>query len=240
MNYLKALVTGSSGGIGKAVGLALAARGFDVAFHYRTSAEAAAAACREAAQLGVSAIALQADVTRLDEAERLVDSAAEELGGLSVIVNNVGDYVEKSALETSVDEWHDMINSNLNATFYTTRTAIPHLRAAGGGRIVNFAFASAQHAIADNVQTAYRVAKSGVIIYSKALAQELIANGITVNVVSPGVAENSVGLDEVVPLLPATYPAPLEDFGSAVGFLVSPEASYITGQVLEVAGGWRL
>jgi 3-oxoacyl-[acyl-carrier protein] reductase len=236
----KALVTGSAVGIGRAIALHLASRGFDVAFHYNNSADAANQASQEAAAHGVKSMALQADVTKPEQAQSLVETAAEKLGGLSVVVNNVGNYLEKPTSQTSIEEWQEMLDSNLNATFYITQTAIPHLKVAGWGRIVNFAFASAQHLIAADNQTAYRIAKTGIIIYTKSLAKELIKDNITANIIAPGVAENSVGLEETIPIMPNKRPARLEEICNAVGFFVSPESEYITGQILEVAGGWRL
>ncbi|EAW34384.1 bifunctional dihydropteridine reductase/dihydrofolate reductase TmpR [Lyngbya sp. PCC 8106] len=236
----KALVTGSASGIGRAIALDLAVKGFDVAFHYNHSAEAANQASQQAATHGIKSIALQADVTKPEQAQSLVENAAEKLGGLSVVVNNVGNYLEKPTSEISVEEWHQMLDSNLNATFYVTQATIPYFKAAGWGRIVNLAFASAQHTIAGEVETAYRIAKTGIIIYTKSLAKELILDNITANVVSPGVAENSVGLEETIPILPAKRPATVQDISNAVCFFISPEADYITGQVMEVAGGWRL
>ncbi|MEB3830857.1 bifunctional dihydropteridine reductase/dihydrofolate reductase TmpR [Phormidium sp. CCY1219] len=238
--FKKALVTGSAVGIGKAIALDLASKGFDVAFHYNRSAEAAKKASQEAAKWGVKSVALQADITQPEAAQLLVENAAKELGGLSVVVNNVGNYLEKAIGQTSIKEWHEMLDSNLNATFYVTQTAIPYLKEAGWGRIVNFAFASAQHSIADDEQSAYRIAKTGIIVYTKSLAKELAKHNITANVVSPGVAENSVGLEETIPLLPTQRPATLEELSNAVGFFINPQSDYITGQVLEVAGGWRL
>ncbi|MEB3885993.1 bifunctional dihydropteridine reductase/dihydrofolate reductase TmpR [Lyngbya sp. CCY1209] len=236
----KALVTGSAVGIGRAIALHLAGQGFDVAFHYKNSADAANQASQEAATYGIKSMALQADVTKPEQAQSLVETAAEKLGGLSVVVNNVGNYLEKLASQTSIKEWQEMIDSNLNATFYVTQTAIPHLKAAGWGRIVNFAFASAQHLIATDDQTAYRIAKTGIIIYTKSLAKELIKDNITANIIAPGVAENSVGLEETIPLLPNQRPARLKEICNAVDFFISPESEYITGQFLEVAGGWKL
>lgn len=90
------------------------------------------------------------------------------------------------------------------------------------------------------MQPVYRIAKTGIIVYTKSLALELIGDNITVNVISPGVAENSIGLDEMIPVLPTRRPATLEKISNIVNFLVSPEADYITGQILEVSGGWRL
>jgi len=236
----KALVTGSAVGIGRAIGLDLASQGFDVAFHYNNSAQAAQQASQEAANQGVKSIALQADITKPDRAKFLVERAAEELGGLSVAINNVGNYLEKPLSTISREEWHQLLDSNLNSTFYVNQAILPYLKAAGWGRIVNFAFASAQHIIADDLQPAYRVAKTAIVSYSKSIAKELIKDNITVNVVSPGVAENSIGLEEVLELLPKKRPATFEEICHAVNFFISPQANYITGQILEVAGGWRL
>ena len=237
----KALVTGSATGIGKAIALDLASKGFDVAFHYNRSEEAAHAACQEAATHRVKAIALQADVTKPEEAKLLVENAAKELGGLSVLVNVVGNYLgEKPTSQVQVHEWQEVFDSNLNATFYVTQPAIPHLKKANGARIINFACASAHHTIAYKLNAPYVIAKTGIIIYSKSLAQELVKAQITVNVISPGVAENSIGLEETIPLLPMKRPATLQEISNAAYFFISPKANYITGQVLEVAGGWRL
>ncbi|MBO1351708.1 MAG: bifunctional dihydropteridine reductase/dihydrofolate reductase TmpR [Hormoscilla sp. GUM202] len=236
----KALVTGSAVGIGRAIALDLASKGFDVAFHYNNSAEAAKQGSQEAATHGVKSIALQADITKPEQAKSLVETAAGQLGGLSVVVNNVGNYSEKKISQVSVEEWHKMLDSNLNCTFYVNKTAIPYLKAAGWGRIVNFAFASAQNMIADDINPVYRIAKTGIIVYTKSLAKELIKDKITVNVVSPGAAENTIGLEECIHILPTKRPATLKEISDAVGFFISPEADYITGQNLEVAGGLRL
>jgi 3-oxoacyl-[acyl-carrier protein] reductase len=236
----KALVTGSSTGIGKAIALDLASRGFDVVIHYRRSMDAAKQTCEEAIARGVKAIPIAADVTNPQEAASLVNLAAEQLGGLSVLVNNVGNYVEVPTLEVSVADWQEMINSNLNATFYVTRAAIPHLESAGWGRIVNMGFASAQNLVARKYITPYVIAKTGVMIYTKSIARDLITKDITANVVSPGVAENSIDLEEFLVNLPTGRPATLKEMTDAVWFFVNPDSGYITGQILEVAGGWNL
>ncbi|NET78357.1 bifunctional dihydropteridine reductase/dihydrofolate reductase TmpR [Okeania sp. SIO1F9] len=236
----KALVTGSAVGIGRAIALDLASKGFDVAFHYNRSADAANQASQEAANYGVKSIALQADVTKPEQAKSLVDNSAKQLGGLSVVVNNVGNYLRKPISKTSIKEWQKVINSNLNATFYITQAALPYLRAANGARIVNFACAHAQNVVARRTNTAYIIAKTGIIIYTKSLAQELIQDKITVNVVSPGVAENSWDVEEMIPKLPAKRPAYLTEINHAVWFFINPNSDYITGQVLEVSGGWNL
>lgn len=240
----KALVTGSSGGIGKAIALDLASKGFDVAFHYKNSAEAANQASKEAASYGVKAIALQADITKPEQAQSLVDNAAAQLGGLSVVVNNVGDFLSKPTSQILVEEWYSIIDSNLNTTFYITQAAIPHLKSAGWGRIINIGAASAQNVTARGNNTAYIIAKTGIIIYTKSLAKELIEDNITANVVSPGIAENSFEYEadykNTVPVLPAKRPAKLSEIAHAAYFFIQPESEYITGQVLEVSGAWYL
>ncbi|MEO1430725.1 MAG: bifunctional dihydropteridine reductase/dihydrofolate reductase TmpR [Cyanobacteria bacterium J06632_19] len=240
----KALVTGSSGGIGKAIALDIASKGFDVAFHYNSSEEAAKQNCEEAEALGVKAIALQADITKPLEAQSLVEKAAAELGGLSVIVNNVGNYSSTPTSKISIEEWSSTIDSNLNTTFYVTRAAIPHLKSAGWGRIVNIGAASAQNVTARGSNTVYIISKTGIIIYTKSLAKELIENNITANVVSPGIAENSFEYEDdykdAMPKLPANRPAKLSEVAHAAWYFINPESEYITGQVLEVSGGWCL
>ncbi|WP_293064311.1 SDR family NAD(P)-dependent oxidoreductase [Okeania sp. SIO2B3] len=184
----KSLVTSSAVGIGRAITLDLASKVFDVAFHYNKSVEAANQAAQEATNYGVKAIVKQADITKPEQAQSLVENAAAQLSGLSVVVNNVGNYLRKPISKTSIKEWQEVINSNLNATFYITKAALPYLKAANGARIVNFACASAQKMAARQTNTAYIIAKTGIIIYTKSLAVELIKDKITVNVVSPGVA----------------------------------------------------
>ncbi|MEL7036421.1 MAG: bifunctional dihydropteridine reductase/dihydrofolate reductase TmpR [Cyanobacteria bacterium J06592_8] len=238
----KALVTGSAKGLGRAIALDLASKGFNVAFHYNRSEDAAKQACEEARTYGVKAIALQADVTNSDQAKSLVENAADRLGGLSVLVNNVGNYSQEENItsKVSIQDWHDILDSNLNATFYVTREAIPHLQKAGSGRIVNFACASAQNLMARRINTPYIIAKTGIIIYTKSLAKELIPDKITANLIAPGIAENSFDVEEITPTLPLKRPATLQEIVGAAWFFISPEAEYITGQVLEVSGGWFL
>jgi NAD(P)-dependent dehydrogenase (short-subunit alcohol dehydrogenase family) len=231
-----ALVTGSAKGIGKAILLALAKKGFDVAVHYHNSQSEAEQTRIEAEKLGVRAIKVQADITNPAQAQSLVQSVASELGGLHVLVNNVGDYIRKPIEETTPKEWHSMLDSNLNAPFYLTQAAIPHLLEAGWGRVINIGFAGAQNLVARTGITPYVIAKTGVILYSKALAKRLASKGITVNVVSPGIAETSISkpLEDI----PVGRLAHLEELANAVLFFV--DQPYLTGQVLEVAGGWNL
>jgi len=233
-----ALVTGSASGIGRGIALALARDGYDVAVHHRRSAPEAEATRAELEALGARAITLQADLTDRLAAAALVEQAHDELGSLAVLVNNVGNYGYRPLDELSLEEWDDVFATNLDATLATCRTAVPLMRSAGGGRIVNLGYAGAQNLVARPNMTAYAIAKTGVVLLTKAIARGEAANGITANVVAPGVIENSA----TKPLgeIPAGREGRIEEVAAAVLYFVSPGAAYVTGQVLEVAGGWNL
>ena len=233
-----ALVTGSAKGIGKAIVLELASLGFDVAVHYHSSEQEAKKVAAKAQTKGVKALTFKADVTKESEATRLVEQTYEALGSLTVLVNNVGNYHKSELADHSSKDWRAMFDSNLHATFYTCQIAIPLMRKEGQGRIINIGFAGAEHLIARPITTAYSIAKTGVILYSKALAKAEAERGITVNVISPGVMENS----ETKPIneIPIGRTGKLGELTAAVRFLVSDDATYITGTTIEVAGGWHL
>jgi NAD(P)-dependent dehydrogenase (short-subunit alcohol dehydrogenase family) len=233
-----ALVTGANRGIGRAIALQLAGLGFDLVVNYRTQQAEAEQVAAQAAASGVRARAVRADVTDPRQARQLVLDAHELTGGLQVLVNNVGDYHHGPLAELTPEVWHRMLDSNLNSTFYTCQAALPLLKQAGWGRIINLGYAGAEQLKARPGIVAYSLAKTGVILYSKALAKTAAGSGVTVNVISPGVLENS----ETVPLqeLPAGRTGTLDELTAAARFLLSAEASYVTGVTIEVAGGWNL
>jgi 3-oxoacyl-[acyl-carrier protein] reductase len=233
-----ALVTGSARGIGRAILLGLAQDGYDVIVHYRRSRDEAERVAELARGTGVRAHTLQADVTDPEQAAGLVEDAHRLAGGLRVLVNNVGNYHHGPLDELTVDTWHEMFDSNLHATFYTCRRAVPLLRAGGGGRILNLGYAGAEHLLARPGIAPYTIAKTGVILYSKALAKAEANSGITVNVISPGVMENSVAQPRRE--IPIGRSGSLAELVPVARFLVSEEADYITGTTIEVAGGWNL
>ncbi len=237
-NRRAALVTGSSKGIGRGIALALARAGYDVAIHYRASRDEAEAVRLEAESFGVQSVTLKADVTKPDEAAALVQGAQEAFGRLDALVNNVGNYVRKPLLDLEISEWHDMMDSNLNATFYTCRAAIPGMRKAGYGRIINIGYAGARNLLARPGIVPYAIAKTGVDLLTKAIAKSEIAHGITANVVAPGVIENSVS--QPITEIPAGRLGRIDELTSAVLYFVSDDAEYVTGQTLEIAGGWNL
>jgi len=233
-----ALVTGSARGIGRGIALGLARAGFDIAVHYRRSRADAEATRSEIEALGVRAVTLQADLTDRGAAATLVRETHARLGGLAVLVNNVGNYVYAPIAELTDDEWDDVLATNLEATFATCRAAVPLMREAGGGRIVNLGYAGAQNLVARPDLAAYAIAKTGVVLLTKAIARAEAANGITANVVAPGVIETSA--TKPLAEIPAGREGRIEEVVDAVLFFVAPEAAYLTGQVLEVSGGWNL
>ncbi|MFN3265416.1 MAG: bifunctional dihydropteridine reductase/dihydrofolate reductase TmpR [Deinococcales bacterium] len=233
-----ALVTGAARGIGQAIALRLGREGYSVAVHYHTSQQEAQATCVQLEALGVKAMALQADVRNPQAASGLVQQAAEGLGGLGVLVNNVGNYIKKPFAELLIEDWQEMLASNLNNTFYTCHAALPIMRQQKYGRIVNLGFAGAQNLIARTNILPYAIAKTGVILLTKAIAQAEATNGITANVVAPGVIENSVS--QPLHLIPMGRLGTLEELSEAVWYFVRSDSSYLTGQILEVAGGFAL
>jgi 3-oxoacyl-[acyl-carrier protein] reductase len=233
-----ALVTGAARGIGRAIAWRLAQEGYDLVVHYNTSRAEALSTCRELEVLGVKATALQADLRDSNQAQDLIRSAARELGGLGVLVNNVGNYLKKPLADLNLEDWHEMLNSNLNNTFYTCHAALPIMREQQYGRIINLGFAGTQQLQTRPTILPYTIAKTGVILLTKAIAQAEAKHGITANVVSPGVIENSVS--KPLELIPMNRLGTLEELAEAIWFFVQPSSSYITGQVLEVAGGFQI
>ena len=233
-----ALVTGAAKGIGRAIALKLASQGYDIAIHYRSSKDEAEAVRLEVEAFGVRTVALSADLRDATEVQKLVSSAAEALGGLGVLVNNVGNYVRKPFEDLAVEDWHEMLNSNLNAAFYTCHAALPVMRAQSYGRIVNLGLAGAQNLIARPQILPYTIAKTGLILLTKAIAQSEARHGITANIVAPGVIENSIS--KPVHMIPMARVGTLDELSDAVWHFVNPTSSYQTGQILEVAGGFNL
>lgn len=233
-----ALVTGAARGIGRRLALTLAAAGFDICVHYRSSQADALETVAQAQALGVRALALAADVTDEHAAKNLVNAAATALGGLRVLVNNVGDYHKGPFADLDARTWRAMFASNLDSVFFTCSAALPHLRASGAGLVVNLGYAGAEQLRARPGIVAYQIAKSGVLLYTKALARAEAAHGVRANVIAPGVIETSVSqpLEEI----PMGRLGTLDEMAGALRYLVSPEAAYITGVQIEVAGGWNL
>lgn len=231
--------------MGKTIALALAREGADVAITYRTRVREARAVVASIRALGRSSVALRADLTRPADCARAVAGAARALGRLDILVNNVGEWIVKTVEATELREWREVLDSNLTATYLCSKAAVPHMRRNGWGRIVNLGAAGAYRAHGTAKMASFYAAKAGIVAFSKSLAREVGRDGITVNVVSPGVIR--------APELPLAAAMRRKDAGTAVRrpgtgadvvaavlFLVSDRASFITGDVLGVTGGWLL
>ncbi|HEY7587516.1 MAG TPA: SDR family NAD(P)-dependent oxidoreductase [Thermoplasmata archaeon] len=240
-----ALITGGSRRIGRAIALALGEAGADVAISYRRHATEAREVVRSLEGLGRRSLAIPADFRRPEVGRRLVDRAAERLGHLDILVNNVGEWAVESVGSMGLPTWRRVLDTNLTATFVCSKAAVRHMRRGRWGRIVNLGAAGAYRAHGAAKMSAFYAAKAGIVAFSKALAREVGQYGITVNVVAPGVIKDpQLALEgarrrrdrETAVGRPGTG----ADIASAVLFLVSDEASFITGDVLGVTGGWLL
>lgn len=237
-----ALVTGASRGIGRAIALALASKGFAVALNYAGSHDAAEAVKKEIEDAGGKAFTVQGDVSKSEDVDRIFKTVKDEFGGLDVLVNNAG--INKDALLIRMKEsnWDDVIATDLKSDFLTTKAAAAMMMRKRKGSIINI---SSVVGIMGNIgQANYAAAKAGVIGLTKACAKEMAARNIRVNAVAPGFIETAMtdGIPEkiregMIASIPMGRMGQPEDIARAVCFLASDDASYITGQVLVVDGG---
>jgi 2-deoxy-D-gluconate 3-dehydrogenase len=243
LDGLAALVTGAASGIGRAVALALAEAGADVACH--GNSRPAEPTANDITASGRRAVALRGDLRERTTPTALVDGVMQAFGRIDVLVNNAGMIRRAPALEFSDDDWNDVIAVNLSATFRLCQHAGRHMLAAGRGKIVNVAsLLSFQGGIS---VPAYAASKGGVAQLTKALANEWAARGVNVNAIAPGYirTENTAALQadptrnrQIVERIPAGRWGDPEDIAGAAVFLCSAASDYLHGHVLVVDGGW--
>ncbi len=237
-----ALVTGASRGIGRAIALRLAQEGAAVALNYAGNVKAAEAVQQEIEGAGGKAILVQADVADGEAVKAMIGKVTEAFGSIDILVNNAGITRDGLLLRMKEADWDAVINTNLKGIFHCTKLVSKLMMKKRSGRIVNMA--SVVGITGNAGQANYAAAKAGVIGFSKSIAKELASRGITVNMVAPGYIETDMTAvlpDKVREAMTTTVPlgrgGKPEDVANAVLFLVSDEASYITGQVLHVDGG---
>jgi 3-oxoacyl-[acyl-carrier protein] reductase len=244
MNERVALITGGVKGIGRAIALALAERGWSVAVCYRSSHRHAEELQAALLARGVRALALPSDVSRPEAAEALVRQVEQEWERIDALINCAGPYRRINVLDESPGGWREMFDNNLHPVFYLGRAVAPGMKARRWGRIVTFSVVNADQMIAQPELTAYYVAKVGVLVLTRSLARVLAPHGITVNAISPGfIRTESFDAEAFAPMvqhIPAGYLGEARDAVSAACFLLSDEARYITGTNVHVSGGWGI
>ncbi len=236
-----AVVTGAAQGIGKVIAMHLVQKGASLVL-CDINLEMAKEAAREIEEAGGKCLALKSDVSNMQDAEKIIKEAVEHFGSLDILVNNAGITRDNVLIRMKEEQWDQVMAVNLKGTFNVTKAAIKVMMRKKSGKIVNIA--SITGLMGNAGQANYSASKAGVIGFTKSIAREYADRGITVNAVAPGFIETAMTdaipereREELIRQIPVKKLGTPEDVANAVYFLVSEEASYITGQVIGVNGG---
>ena len=237
-----AIVTGSSRGIGRAIAKKLASQGVNIVLNYRSNDEQAIEVENELKEFGVEVLKVKADISKLDEAEKLIKAAKERFNKIDIMVNNAGVTIDKLLIRMKEEDFDNVINVNLKGVFNCLKSIAPVMLRQKCGNIINI---SSVVGLTGNAgQVNYAASKAGVIGMTKSLAKELGSRGITVNAVAPGFIETDMTQDlneeykkKLQEEIPLKRFGAAEDVADVVSFLASDDAKYVTGQVIHVDGG---
>ncbi len=242
LNGNVAIVTGGAVGIGRGIVEKLAKLGATVVINYNSSKEASEKLAKELSEQGCKVDYIQANVANYIEAEKLINYAFEKYGRLDILVNNAGITRDNLIMRMNEDDFDKVIEVNLKGVWNTSRHASKIMMKQRSGKVINIA--SVVAIMGNAGQSNYCASKAGVIGLTKSLARELAKRGITVNAVAPGFIKTNMTanlgeniVDQIANNIPLSRMGEVDDVANAVAFLASSEASYITGQVLNVDGG---
>lgn len=237
-----AIVTGGARGIGAAITTALARSGVHVAAGYSSNSKAAEDLQEKLRAEGASLSVHQGNVGSPEDCQRVVSEVLEQRGRVDYLINNAGITVDKTVRKLTVDDWHSVLRINLSGSFYMTKAVLEHMSENQFGRIVNISSVIGQTGSVG--QANYASSKSGLIGFSKSLAQEVARKGITVNCVAPGFIETEMvaavpekAMEKILAKIPVGRLGQADEIARAVQFLVDDRAGYVTGSVISVNGG---
>lgn len=237
-----AIVTGGGRGIGKGIALKLAEQGANIVVNYRSSEKEAEELVNAIANIGGAALAVKADVSKFDEAEKLIKSAQERFGSVDILVNNAGITKDNLILRMKEEDFDNVIAVNLKGCFNCIKHVSSVMLKQKSGRIINIS--SVIGLVGNAGQANYAASKAGILGLTKSMAKELGSRGITVNAVAPGYIETEMTevlsqkvKDSIMESIPLKRIGKTSDVADLVAFLASDSASYITGQVINVDGG---
>ena len=237
-----ALVTGSSRGIGRAIAIELAKNGIDIVVNNSINPQEGLEVVEEIKKIGQRAIYIQAEVSNPDQVEDMIKRMIKEFGRIDILVNNAGIIMDKKLENMDIDRWNKVISVNLTGTFNCTKAVIKYMKKQGGGKIINIS--SVVGEIGNFGQSNYAASKGGVIAFTKTVAKEYAKNEIIVNAIAPGFIKTNmiVGIPEgimqkILEQIPLGRLGEPEEVAKLVCFLVSDDANYITGQVVNINGG---